>query len=505
MQENNKRIAKNTIIVYVKLFVTMVVGLFTSRYVLLALGVSDYGLYNVVGSVIGLYSFIASSLSSTTIRFINYEKGKVHGNMNRMFNICNVLHICMAVLILLVSESFGIWYIDNYLNVAPGKMGDAMFVFQISIIVSCLGIINVPYSSLYNVHEKFLFPALLDIFYTLLRLGLVIVLIYYKGNALRFYAVMMSLTTLSNFIIYHYLAYRNWHEIVRWRFVPGWKNYKEVVSYSNYNIFETMAMTARGTGSNLLINMFFGTVVNAAYAVANTVSVYVTTFMASFDGAAGPQITQNIGAHHEERSVFLANNICRICIALAEVVVLPIFVEMDFILKIWLKTPPEGSTVFCQIMLFITWFASTSGGLGQIITGSGEIKWFKLVKSFFFLLCLPLGYFSFKFGAPAYTILLFFALTDIMHRIVQLFLMKKILHYDIIKFMKEAYLSTGIVFVVMVLYAFLYLRFTLNGAYQHILGLIVSTVFSCVLVFFAVLRSNERHLLIKFLSTKLHF
>ena len=234
----------------------MIVGLFTSRYVLLALGVSDYGLYNVVGSVIGLYSFISSSLSSTTVRFMNYEKGKKNGNMNRMFNICNALHICMALLILVISESFGVWYIENYLNVAPGKLDDAMFVFQVSIIVSCIGIINVPYSSLYNVHEKFLFPAMLDIFYTFLRLGLVIVLIYYKGNALRFYAVMMSLTTLSNFIIYHYLAYRNWHNIVRWKFVQGWRNYKDVVSYSNYNIFETMAMTARSTGSNLLISVY---------------------------------------------------------------------------------------------------------------------------------------------------------------------------------------------------------------------------------------------------------
>ena len=155
MQDSNKRIAVNTIIVYIRLFVTMIVGLFSSRYVLMALGVSDYGLYNVVGSVIGMYAFVASSLGGATIRFMNFEMGKKDGDVNRIFNICNVLHISMAVIILIISETFGIWYILNHLNVAPGKLGDAMFVFQVSITVSCIGIINVPYSSLYNVHEKF--------------------------------------------------------------------------------------------------------------------------------------------------------------------------------------------------------------------------------------------------------------------------------------------------------------------------------------------------------------
>lgn len=503
MQDNNKRIAKNTLILYVRIAVTMLVGLFTSRYVLKALGVSDYGLFSVVGSVIGMYAFIAGSLSGTTIRFINFEMGKEDGNVNRMFNICNFLHICMAILILVISETFGIWYINNYLNVAPGKLGDAMFVFQVSIIVSCLGIINVPYSSLYNVHEKFLFPALLDIFYTLLRLGLVIFLLYYKGNALRFYALMMSLTTFSNFIIYHYLSYRNWHDIVRWKFVPGWKNYKSPLVYTTYNIIYTMALTARDTGSNLLINFFFGTVVNAAYAVAKAVQGYVESFIASFGGAAAPQITQNMAGDHKDRTSFLANNIGRITIALTELVVLPLFVEMPFILKLWLKNPPHDSDIFCRIMMFILLFATTGSGLVQVIDGSGKIKWFKINLSFFFLISLPLGYIAFRMHAPAYTILLFFALSDICQRIVQLFLMKKIIHYDIKAYMKEAYVRTGIVFALMVLYCIVYFQIPINTIWQHIFGFVITGLISIMFFLTISVKRNERQIVLNFIRRKI--
>lgn len=503
MQESNKRIAKNTLIIYIRIAVTMLVGLFTSRYVLKALGASDYGLFSVVGSVIGMYAFIAGSLSGTTVRFINFEMGKEDGDVNRMFNICNFMHICMAILILIISETFGIWYINNYLNVAPGKLGDAMFVFQVSIIVSCLGIINVPYSSLYNVHEKFLFPALLDIFYTFLRLGLVIFLLYYKGNALRFYSLMMSLTTLSNFIIYHYLAYRNWHDIVQWRFVPGWKNYKSPLVYTTYNIIYTMALTARDTGSNLLINLFFGTVVNAAYAIAKAVQSYVEAFVASLGGAAAPQITINMAGEHKDRTSYLANNIGRITIALTELIVLPLFVELPFILKIWLKNPPVGSDIFCRIMMFILLFATTGAGLVQVIDGSGKIKWFKINLSFFFLISLPLGYVAFKLHAPAYTILLFFALSDICQRIVQLVLMKKIIHYDIKAFMKEAYVRTGIVFGLMILYCIVYLQIPIITVWQHIIGLIITGCISIVLFLTISIKRNERLMVLNFIRRKI--
>ena len=171
----NRRIAKNTLIVYVRLFVVTVVGLLTSRFVLQALGISDYGLYNVVGGVISLFAVIAGSMSSTTIRFLNIEIGKSDGDPNKMFNICQMTHIAVAVVVLLLAETAGIIYILSYLNVEPGKESDAMFVFQVSTIVSCVGIINVPYQSVFIAKEKFFHIAVIDVANALIKLGLIVI------------------------------------------------------------------------------------------------------------------------------------------------------------------------------------------------------------------------------------------------------------------------------------------------------------------------------------------
>ena len=501
---SNKTIAKNTVIIYTRLFVTIVVGLLSSRYVLLALGASDFGLYNVVGSIIALYAFISSSLSSTTVRFLNYELGKEDGNINRMFNICNVLHISMALIILLLSETVGVWYINNYLNVAPGKEADAMFVFQISIIVSCFGIMNVPYQSLYNVHEKFLFPALLDVFVTLLKFAFVLLLVFFFKNNIRFYAVSMSLLTLVYFVVYHIYVYREWPEIIKWSFVKEWKAYREVVRYNNYTILQTLSTTARNQGSNILVNLFFGTIVNAAFAVANTLQNYVVMFMGTLDSASAPQITQNIASGNMKRASYLTNTICRMVFLMCEAIILPLYVEMDFILKLWLKTPPENTTIFCRLILLIALVAATSGGMFQFINASGKVKWFRISVSVCFLSCLPLGYFAFKMGFPSYSILVLFIISDILNRLIFLILMRVVLRYDVKTFLLEAYLRPFVIFIIMSAFVWFYPSLSIQSSFMHFVGLIGSFILSILLVYAIGLKQQERTKILDVIAKRVH-
>lgn len=492
VEQNSRKIVKNTVIIYIRIVVTMLLGILMARYVLKALGASDYGLYNVVGSIIALYAFVSGSLSSTTVRFLNCEMGKEDGDINRMFNICHVLHIVMAIFILIISESIGVWYILNYLKVEPGKLPDAMFVFQVSVIVSCIGIINVPYQSLYNVHEIFSFPALLDIFNTILKLLFVLLLLIYGGNKLRFYALSMSLLTLSNFVVYHLCTKKKWPDIIRWSFVGKWNSYKEIVVYNNYTILQTLSTTARNQGSNILINFFFGTAVNAAFAISNTLQNYVTMFMGTFDSASAPQITQNIAFHNHEAASRIANRICRICIIICEFVSLPLFVEMDFILRIWLGTPPPGTALFCRYILIITLVASTSGGIFQIINGGGNVKWFRIATSICFLSILPIAFIGYKAGYPPSFILLLFIVSDICNRICHLVLMRRIMNYDIRSFLKEAYTRPLMLLIAMVMYAVVYQSLTLNSFSAHLIGGLVSCVMSAMLTYWIGLRQHER-------------
>lgn len=488
----NRRIAKNTLVVYSRLFIITVVGLLTARYVLQALGVSDYGLYNVVGGVIAFFAVLSGSLSSTTIRFLNYEMGKPEGEPNKMFNICQITHIVFAVIILLLAETIGIFYILNYLKVDSGKAEDAMFVFQVSTTIACVGIVNVPYQSVFVAKEKFLHIAVIDIVNSLVKLGLVITLLYYKGNALRFYALIMSVTALISFIVYHYLCYRYWPDLVRWKYYKKFSEYKDLLVFNNYNLLASVALLCRSQGSNLLINFFFGTVVNGAYGIARTVQAFVETFTVNFDTASAPQITQNVGKGNLDRASSIASKVCRICQLLSLLIVFPLYVEIEFVLGLWLGMVPEHTVLFCRIVMLTIVVAATGGGFLRLKDALGKIKWFMLTYSFWYFITIPIGFFLFKKDFPPATILVLFIITDVVCRMTQLALMRIIYSFDIITFMKEAYVRPMLVIMLMAGYIMLYNFLPLQTNIEHFLGLLATTVVGAAMIFLIGLFRKER-------------
>jgi len=491
-RSDNKRIAKNTLIVYARLVVTTIVGVLTSRFVLQALGISDYGLYNVVGGVIALFAVIAGSMSSTTIRFLNIEIGKYDGNPNKVFNVCQVTHITFAILILLIAETIGLFYIWNYLKVAPGKESDAMFVFQVSTIVACIGIINVPYQSVFVAKEKFLHIAIIDIVNSLIKLALVWMLLFYTGNALRLYALIMSVTTFVSFIVYHFFCFKYWPRLVRWKFYANFSEYRELLVYNNYNLLASAALMGRSQVSNILINFFFGTVVNGAYGIARTVQAFVEMFTVNFDSAAAPQITQSVGRGDMQRASYIASRSCRICQLLSLLIVMPLYVEMEYVLCVWLSVVPQHSVLFCRVILITVLVASTGGGMLRLKDALGKIKWFMIVYSFWYFLTLPVGFYLFKLGYPPVTILILYIISDVLSRISQLLLMKVIYNYDIMSFMSEAYIRPLIILVLMIAYSVIYSQLQFQSSLQHFIGLIVTALVASLLVLFLGLLANER-------------
>lgn len=495
---NNKRIAKNTIIVYLRLFIVTIVGLLTSRFVLQALGISDYGLYNVVGGVIALFAVLAGSMSSTTIRFLNIEIGKKDGDPNRIFNICQVTHIAFALIVFILAETIGIIYILNYLNVEPGKEVDAMFVFQVSTVVSCLGIINVPYQSVFIAKEKFFHIAVIDVVNALIKLALVLLLLCYNGNALRLYAIIMSATTFISFVVYHYLCFRYWPGLVKWKLFSKFHEYKELLVYNNYILLSSIALLCRYQGSNLIINFFYGTVLNGAYGIARTVEGFVMTFTVNFDSAAAPQITQNVGSGNLAEASAIASRSCRMCQLLSLLIVFPLFVEMELVLQVWLGTVPEYTVSFCRVILLTVFVASTGGGFLRLKDAMGKIKWFMLSYSFFFIISLPIGFLLLKLGYPAVSILILYVFTDIICRLCQLVLMKKIYNYDIITFCKEAYTKPMLIAALMAVYAFVYCHLEIASTGGHLVGMFVTGIIGVVLIWLLGITVSERTICLEY-------
>jgi O-antigen/teichoic acid export membrane protein len=499
----NKRIAKNTIIIYVRLFTTMFIGLYASRIVLLTLGIADFGLYSIVAGVLTMFTFISGSLMSATSRFFNVELGKLDGDINRSFNVNFVLHLALAVIILILAETIGIWYIYNKLNIEPGKLGDAIFVYQVAIITSCLGLINEPYASLFHAFERFGFLAKFDVANAIIRLVLVIFLQYYDGNALRFYCIIMSITTVNAFFVYHWVAARDYAYIIKLKFVRGWNNYKEVVFFSSWNLLATAAMVARTTGSDLIINSFFGTAVNGAFAVSKTVNNYVTSFSSNFDSASGPQIIQAFSAGDNDRCNYIVNKLGRLSLLLFELVFFSLFIELDFILHLWLKKVPDGVLLFCQLNLLLAAVSLTCGGIMQLISASGKIKWFKIVGGIIAFVSILCGYLLYKNGAPAYTMIIIFIVADAVNRIIQLALLKLIIGFNSWRYVREAYLRPFIIALIMSICLYIYSLLAVDNMLLKIVAIMGSFGITFALVFSIGLTRGEKYKLLSFVKNKI--
>lgn len=505
MDSQNKRIAKNTIYMYVRLFATMFIGLYTSRVVLQVLGVSDYGLFSVVGGVISMFTFICDSLGGACSRFLNAEMGKKDGNVNRIFCVNVFLHVAFSATIFVLLEIFGMWYIYNKLTIDPNQLEDAVFVFQVSTITSCVGITNAPYKSLFGAHERFKFLAEFDILNTLLRFCCILLLQIYHGHyALRLYSLIMCLTTANTFIVYHWIAKRDWSQIVKLRFVKEWSIYKEVLSFLNWNLLHTLSTMARSSGSDLLLNRFFGTLMNGAFAISNCVNGYVQQFASNFDSASGPQIVQSYAAGNKERYTYLVNKMGRFGILLFLIVFFPLYIELELILQLWLGEVPEHAVLLTRLNLILAAVSLSGGGIFQLINASGKIKWFKIEHSFFFLSCLPVAYYLFRFGFPAYYILVIFSIADALQRIVQLILLKTILRFDTMRFVREAYSRPALIIIIMSAVLLLYWRLDIENVWIKLLAIFFCAILSLSLVYGIGLTKGEKATIMPKILMKLH-
>lgn len=498
MDAANRRIAKNTVYMYIRLCTVMVIGLYTSRLVLEILGVSDFGLFSVVGGILGLFTFISSSLSNATSRFLNVEMGKKDGDINRCFNINVLLHGLLALLILLLAETVGLWYVLHHLNVAEGKLDDAVFVYQMSVVTACIGITNSPFQSLFNAHEQFRFMAFLDMTNSFIRLGCILLLTLYQGeNALRLYGLIFCLTTVNTFAVYHIAAYRRWPQTVKPRLVIDRKTYKEVLVFGNWNLLATLSYMARSSGSDLLLNTFFGTSVNGAFAIGKSVNSYVSTFSCNFDNAASPQIIQAYAAGDRQRVAYLVNKTGRYNLLLFNLMFFPLFVELEYILHLWLGHVPEGALTFVQLYLLVAGVSLSCGGLSPLLRAFGDIKWFQLELSFFFLICIPIGYYVFAAGFPPYYILYLFLAADVMHRLVQLIMLRLMVGFSSRRYVQEAYLRPACIAVVMSIGLYLYMQHPMTSPPYKWCAIIATGILTLLLTLFVGMTRQERQSLLK--------
>ena len=491
---DNLKIAVNSSVIFIRLVVISLVGIISSRYVLDALGASDFGLYNVVGSVVTLLNVFNSAMLSTTYRYIAFEIGKRdEGNPNKVFNACFAIHACFALFIVGLGFIVGDWYIDNYLNVDFSKIDDAHFVFHISIITTAVSTLLVPFQGLIVAFEKFTVNAIIDILTTLLRFAVILLFIYSEGNRLRIYSVIMFCCyTLSSLAYYTYCLCR-FRRIIRPRIIREVKIYKEMLSYAFWTMIGAVAIVGKTQGSKILINYFFGTIVNAAYAIATQLESFILTFARSLSNAAIPQITKNFSGGNKGRSIKLTSYISKYTFILMSLVAFPVILEMDFLLGLWLKEVPDGSVIFCKLIVLNGLLSCLGEGIPALVNATGNIKTYQIVYQTFNFLGLPIAFIVYKLGYSPYSLLVVYCIINFLCAFVRVFLLKRIFDFDVKQFVRTSYLR---VFYISIPLCICYLFYDSSNfsTIQHVLGLLFAAVFVIVSVSLLGLDSQERPL-----------
>lgn len=386
----------------------MVVSLYTSRVVLNTLGITDYGIYNVVGGVVVLFSFINMSLSTASSRFINYELGckyKSGLSLGVVFFTCIYVHLIVALVIIVLSETVGLYILYTQLQIPSLRFDSAVWIFHLSVLSICLGVIFTPFNALIIAHEKMSAFAYICIFEVIGKLLIVYLLTVVAGDRLILYAFFLLGITVIVQSIYVIYCYRNFDEC-RKLCHPDKKLMKEMSAFTGWNLLGDTAYALFSQGLNLLLNMFFGTVVNAARAIAVQVNGVVLRFVQSFQTAVNPQIIQSCSNCDMRKMHDLVIMSSRYTFLLISMLAVPIMFNIDFLLSVWLVEVPLFTSVFIKIMILIVYFDALGYSMTVAVNATGKNKYYQLWVSGTMLLICPISYLCLKIGAPPYSVFL---------------------------------------------------------------------------------------------------
>ena len=488
----NKKIAFNSVILFVRLCIVSVISLLSARFVLQSLGASDYGLYNVVGGIVVLLNVVNTAMVTTSYRYIAFELGKGEkGNPNIVFNSSLAIHVVFGLLILLVGLPVGEWYVSNYLNVPAESISDAHFVLRVSVFTTMVSTMLVPYQGLLVAFEKFYVSAVIDILTQSLKLAAIFVLVYYVGNRLRVYSLIMMGYVLVSSALFLIYSYRHHRATCRLRVNTDIKLYKEMFSFTGWILFGACSSIGKTQGSAMIINYFFGTVVNAAFAVANQVENFILMFSRMLNQSAVPQITKNFSGGNKDRSVKLASYISKYTYILMTLVAFPVIMEMDYILTVWLKEVPEGSTEFCQLMILGGLIGCMGEGIPALTQASGKIKYFQLILSSISLMGLPIAFVFYKYTiVPPYTILVVYLGISLLCAGIRLILLKRILNINIRYFITTSYSRMLYISIPLVITYLLYDSSSFTTG-QHLFALLCLELFLVIDIVILGIDKNE--------------
>lgn len=438
---DNKRIAKNTIYLYIRMFITMAVGLLTARVVFNALGVSDYGLYNVVGGVVTIFMFLRTSLAQGTQRFLNFSlgTGKIEES-KKVFSTSLLLYIAFAAIIFVVTEIVGLYLLKYKMTIDDGRMNAALIVFHLSLLGTAIGIVISPFSGCIIAHEKMSFLAYTSILDVVFKLLIVYLLIAIDNvDKLIMYSIFYLIVgQIYNIIIYTYCIAKFQECRFSMKYVePSLR--KEMLSFSGWSIIGSVASMGSGQGISILLNIFFNTTINAARGIASTVSGHINSFISNFQMASGPQIVKLCASEDAQGMYQLANNTSKYSAYLFLFLAIPIYLEIDYILYLWLGLVPDYTSYFAKVSIIQSLITCLNQPHATAVGATGQVKWLNILVGGVLLLIVPVSYILLKLHVSLEIVYAVNVIPWAIASVIRLELLRYYAHVDPLEAYKNVY------------------------------------------------------------------
>ena len=498
---NTKRIAKNTVVLYIRMIVVMLITLYTSRVVLKALGFEDYGLYNVVGGVVALMAFLKSSMSESTQRFLSYEMGKENvDGLKNVFSICLTSHFIIAIILLVIAETIGLWFLNAKINIPEGREIAANWIYQFSVASLCIGVVSVPFSADIISHEQMGFYAFLSVLDAVLKLIFAFAITFASFDKLILYGFLMMLVPIINLILNWGYCYKR-HPETHYRFFWDKGMFKKIFSFSGWTIWGQLAIVGSNQGASILVNIFYSVTANAAMGVGQQVNHAITGLISNFQTAFKPQITKSYAAGDYKYMNTLTNFAAKISYYLFFIVSLPLLLNIDFVLDLWLDKVPQFANAFCAIFVVASACNAISAPLYMNIFSTGRIKGYQIAMSLAYIIELVLLYVLFKIGV---SVVMGLALKAVLNFVVIFIRMayahKEVESFSGLNYMKNVFVPLMLSTILTLGIAFLLFRFV-HETWMIIGATALVVVVSLLFAYFLGLNNEERQSLTNTIKT----
>lgn len=500
---DNSRIAKNAIFMYIRMAITMLVGLYTSRVVLRVLGVEDYGLYNVIGGIISMFTVLNAALVNTTSRFITVSLAKGHAQDTRqIFNMSFLLHLGVGIIIILLGETVGLWYLHNKMVLPEGREFAAEILYQFTVISAFLSTIIVPYNATIVAHEKINIYAIIQVIDVFLKLVIVIVLQFVAFDKLIFYAFLMFLVTVFNIVVNFIYCKRCFAE-VRFLFFWSWSKFREILKFIGWALVGNFSHMFYTQGINLLLNAFCGPAVNAARGVAVTVQNIVAQFANNVQTAINPQILKSYAVKEMDRMYYLITASSRICFYLLLIISLPILLETDFLLTLWLGNVPDHTVNFVRIILMSVLIDAFVNPMFTANLASGKLAIYHGTLAVLMYAFMFVTYWAIRSTKIPESVFVCYLIACIIGYIMRIFIMNRQVGLKPREYLRLVLLPVFLVVAVSIIPPFLVHHFLYVGWIGFIVTSTVAVSSVTIAVYYLGITKGERKFALNFVRNKI--